>query len=66
MLSKSVRIRVGNSFKCLYPKDGNKNILTSQAGTVEKVGRGWLTIQRTDGSFRTLRGEKMVSPSVVR
>ena len=66
MLTKNVRIKVGSVIKCLYPKNGNRNILTAQQGRVEKIGRDWLTIQRTDGSYRTLSGLKIVSPVVSR
>jgi hypothetical protein len=64
MLTKSVRVKVGNVLKCLYPKNGNRNILTAQEGRIEKVGQNWVTIQRTDGSYRTLSGLKIVSPVV--
>lgn len=66
MLTKSVRVKVGNVLKCLYPLNGNRNILTAQEGRIEKVGRNWVTIQRNDGSYRTLSGLKIVSPVVSR
>jgi hypothetical protein len=66
MLMNKKSVRVGNILKCLYPKDGRKNILTNQAGRIEKVGGTWVTIQREDGSYRTLSGCKMVNPAVSR
>lgn len=64
MLTKNVRVKVGSVIKCLYPKNGNRNILVTQQGRVEKVGRNWVTIEREDGSYRTLSGLKIVSPVV--
>lgn len=60
------KVRVGNILKCLYPKDGRKNILTRQQGRVERVAKNgsWVTIERTDGSYRTLSGSKMVNPVI--
>jgi hypothetical protein len=66
MLMNKKSVRVGKIFKCLYPKDGRKNILTNQSGRIEKVGATWVTIQREDGSYRTLSGCKMVNPAVSR
>lgn len=60
------KVRVGNLLKCLYPKDGRKNILTRQQGRVERVAKNgsWVTIEREDGSYRTLSGTKMVNAAV--
>ena len=59
-----IQIRVGQQFSCKYPKNGSKNILCNQKGEVESFGTGWLRVKRDDGSYRTLRFEKMVQPVI--
>lgn len=63
MLMNKKSVRVGKIVSCLYPKNGNRNILTKQEGRIERVGKGrtWITIQKNDGSYRTLSGSKMVN-----
>ena len=60
------KVRVGNLISCLYPLNGKRNILTKQEGRVERVAKNgsWVTIEREDGSYRTLSGCKMVNPAV--
>lgn len=60
------KVRVGNLISCLYPLNGKRNILTKQEGRVERVAKNgtWLTIEKTDGSYRTLSGTKMVNALV--
>jgi hypothetical protein len=63
-----VRARVGQFIACNYPKHGRRNILCHQSGEI--VGDGfstngqWYTIQRNDGSHRTLSLNKMVNPQI--
>jgi hypothetical protein len=64
MMEKKIDVAVGQRFSCTYPQHGVKNILCKQEGIVDKVGVNYLTIKREDGSYRSLRIEKMVNPTV--
>jgi muconolactone delta-isomerase len=61
------KLRVGNIVNCLYPKNGVKNILTRQKGRIERIAKNgtWVTLEREDGSYRTLSASKMVNATVV-
>lgn len=60
------KVRVGNLISCLYPLNGKRNILTKQEGRIERVAKNgsWVTIEKRDGSYRTLSGTKMVNALV--
>lgn len=62
VLSRSVNVEVGQNFACKYPQHGVRNVLCNQVGKVEKVGEKYVCIKREDGTFRSLRIEKMIEP----
>jgi len=71
ILSKSLEVKEGLKLSCLYPKHGKRNINTSQNGEIVGFGDGikakfgpYVTIRRSDGSYRTLSLIKMVRPTV--
>lgn len=55
---------VGDSFRCLYPVHGSRNILRIQSGRVQRTGKSFVTIKREDGKYRSLSALKMVSPRI--
>ncbi len=63
-LTKTLNVAVGKRFSCQYPQHGVRNILCNQAGIVEKVGDEYVCIKREDGTYRSLRIEKMVKPTI--
>lgn len=69
-MAKLNRVRVGMSVKCKYPRHGTRNILCNRVGTVLKVGNGpngkYILLKSEDGTFRTLRRDRMIDAVVVR
>lgn len=60
----SINLTIGQTVRCKYPRRGNTNILANREGTIVKNGIGkagtFVTLQLTDGSYRTLSTCRMV------
>lgn len=61
-------VNVGDSISCLYPMNGNRNILKARKGFVEAKGTGpkgdYVKVQLTDGTYRTFSAKRMVDVAV--
>lgn len=61
-------VNVGDSISCLYPKNGNRNVLANRAGKVEAKGVGpkgdYIKVQLTDGTYRTFSAKRIVDLAV--
>lgn len=61
----------GKTLQCKYPLDGTRNILCLHVGRIIKHarnkenGRPYITIRQADGSFRTLRRDRMIDAEIV-
>lgn len=59
-------VAAGKTVATKYPKHGRLNILKNHVGVVEVLGEGpngpYATIRSTDGTYRTLRFDRMVDP----
>lgn len=69
-IKKVVNVEIGQVFSCKYPQHGSRNILCTQEGVVEHVGvsrsnKPFISLKRVDGSYRSLRLDKMVEPRVL-
>lgn len=64
VVSQKVSFEVGQNLSCLYPIHGNRNILKTRKGKIERSGVGphgqYATVQLLDGSYRTFREDRMV------
>jgi hypothetical protein len=58
-------LKVGQEISCKYPQHGKRNILCLQIGTIVKACKKFITIKRTDGTYRTLRFARMVDVQVL-
>ena len=58
-------LKVKQEISCKYPQHGKRNILCRQIGTIVNVGQKFITIERTDGTYRTLRFSRMVDVQVL-
>lgn len=60
--------KVGQTIACKYPKHGTRNILCNQEGKILKAGVSanglFATIQRLDGTYRTLSLSRMIDPVI--
>ncbi len=54
-------LSIGDRISCMYPKNGDKNILVSREGVVDRVGNGFVTVKMAGGLYRTFKFSKMVS-----
>lgn len=63
-ISTAITVSVGKKFSCKYPQHGTRNVLCNQIGVVEKIGDKYVCIKREDGTYRSLRIEKMVEPVI--
>jgi hypothetical protein len=63
-----LKITVGSSLSCKYPKNGTRNVLCQRDGKVDNVGVGpagpFATLQLSGGSFRTLSLSRMIDPAI--
>jgi hypothetical protein len=62
---KAIGAKVGSVVDVLYPLHGNRNILRSISGVVEKRGIGpngkYITVDCANGGYRTLSLKKIVA-----
>jgi hypothetical protein len=57
-------VNVGDRISCLYPRNGNRNVLANREGFVEAKGTGpsgeYVKVQLTDGTYRTFSTKRIV------
>jgi len=58
-------LKVGQQISCKYPQHGRRNILCRKEGTIVNAGQKFITIERADGTYRTLRFSRMVDVQVL-
>ena len=63
-MNSVMKLKLNDVLYCKYPQHGNRNILVNQLGPVVKCGQTYVTIQRQDGSYRSLSYARMVDPVV--
>lgn len=63
-------VTVGDRISCLYPRNGNRNVLANREGFVEAKGTGpagdYLKVQLNDGTYRTLSTKRIVDLEVIK
>jgi hypothetical protein len=62
-------VNVGDRISCLYPKNGNRNVLANREGYIEAKGNGpageYVKVQLTDGTYRTFSTKRIVDLKLV-
>lgn len=57
-------VNIGDRISCLYPRNGNRNVLANREGLVESKGTGpageYVRVQLTDGTYRTFSTKRIV------
>jgi hypothetical protein len=57
-------VNVGDKCVCLYPRNGNRNVLANREFFVEAKGTGpsgdYIKAQLTDGTYRTFSTKRIV------
>ena len=63
-----LKITVGSSLSCKYPKNGTRNVLCQRDGKVENVGVGpagpFAQVALGNGQYRTLSVSRMIDPAI--
>jgi len=62
-------VNVGDKCTCLYPKNGNRNVLVNREFFVESKGNGpageYVKAQLVDGTYRTFSTKRIVDLQVI-